>query len=219
MSYATASHWVDALSIAIVVAGIVALWTRSLGHLVLLLAVQSLFLAAAALVTGLATEETHIIVAAALVLAIKAVLLPGLLWLVVQRTAAPHQIQAYLGKKTGACIGIAVALVVARALGEQPFQTGIGAERVLSTSVSLMLIGLLIMVARRQGVAQIAGFLTLENGMALAGLAATYGMPLVVELGILFDLLFVVLVAFVYSRRIHAAFGSLDTQQLRGLRG
>lgn len=219
MSYATASQWVDAFSIAMIVAGIVALWTRSLGHLVLLLALQSVFLASAAFVTGLATRESHIIVAAVLVLAIKAVLLPGLLWLVVQRTAAPRRIQAYLGKKTGACIGIAVALSVARALGDQPFHTGIGAERVLSTSVSLMLIGLLIMVARRQGVAQIAGFLTLENGMSLAGLAATYGMPLVVELGILFDLLFVVLVAFVYSRRIHAAFGSLDTQQLRGLRG
>jgi len=219
MSYATASSWVDALSIAMVAASILALWTRSLGRLVLVLAVQSSLLAVAGLVTGIATGDAQVVVAAVVVLAVKAVILPGLLWVVIERTAPTHAVEAYLGSRTSAALGIAVALLLARLLAAQPFRTEIGADRVLATSVSLMVIGLMIMISRRQAVAQIAGFLALENGMALAALTATYGMPLAIELGVLFDLLIVVLVAFVYSRRIHAAFGSLDTQQLRKLRG
>jgi hydrogenase-4 component E len=59
----------------------------------------------------------------------------------------------------------------------------------------------------------------IENGMALAALTATYGMPLVVELGISLDLLSALFVAFAFAGRMHAIFGSLDTHHLRSLRG
>ena len=58
-----------------------------------------------------------------------------------------------------------------------------------------------------------------ENGIALTAFAMTYGMPLVVELGVLFDLLIAVVVAWVYARRMLDVFGSTSTDKLRSLRG
>jgi hydrogenase-4 component E len=86
-------------------------------------------------------------------------------------------------------------------------------------AVTIMLVGILIMVTHQQALSQVTGFLVIENGMALAALTATFGMPLVVEFGILLDLLLALFVAFAYVARMHVIFGSLHTKHLRSLRG
>jgi hydrogenase-4 component E len=135
------------------------------------------------------------------------------------RLQTSHDVQASIGQRTGVIIAIAVAVVFGRALDAGPFHTAIGAERVLSTAVTVMTIGMIVMVTHRQSLTQLVGFLMIENGMALAALTATYGMPLVIELGVFLDLLLAVYVVFVYSRRMHSIFGSLDTHELRTLKG
>ena len=82
-----------------------------------------------------------------------------------------------------------------------------------------MLTGLFLMMSRRKVLSLLIGLLVFENGLALAAFALTHGMPLVVELGVLFDLLIAVVVGWVYARRMLLAFGSLSTDELRSLRG
>ena len=219
MSYAFASSAIDVLSIAMLIAALGIVWTRSLGWALVLFGAQSLMLAAAALYAGLATGSPHIVAAAGLTAAVKVVATPLLLWFLLQRLPTSHDAQPSLGQRTGVAIAVLMALVFARALDAQPFHTAIGAERVLPTAVTVMLIGIQIMVTHRQALSQVIGFLVLENGMALAALTAIYGMPLVVEFGIFLDLLLAVFVAFVYTQRMHVIFGSLDTDRLRRLRG
>jgi len=74
-------------------------------------------------------------------------------------------------------------------------------------------------MSRRKALSLLIGLLVFENGLSLAAFALTYGMPLVVELGILFDLLIVIVVGWVYARRMLRVFGSLSTDELRSLRG
>ncbi len=219
MSYAFASSAIDVLSIAMLIMALGIVWTRSLGWALVLFGVQSMMLATAACYAGLATSSPHIIAAAGLTTVVKVVAAPTLLWLLLQRLPTSHDAQPSVGQRTGVAVAVLIALVFARTLHAQPFQTEIGAERVLPTAVTVMLIGIQIMVTHRQALSQVIGFLVLENGMALAGLTATYGMPLVVEFGIFLDLLLAVFVAFVYTQRMHVIFGSLDTDQLRRLRG
>lgn len=214
-----ASSAIDVLSLAMLVLAIGIVWTRSLGRAMLLLGVQSMMLATAAVYAGLATHSPHILAGAGLTLIFKVVAVPAILWVVLQRIHTSHDVQASVGQRTGAVIAVLLAVVFARALGGQPFHTAIGAERVLPTAVTVMVIGILVMVTHRQALAQIIGFLVLENGMALAALTATYGMPLVVEFGVFLDLLMAVVVVFVYTGRMHVIFGSLDTEHLRSLRG
>jgi len=219
MSHQFASSAIDVLSIGMLMAALAIVWARSLGWALVLFGAQSSMLAAAALYAGLATESSHIIAAAGLAAAVKVVVTPALLWWLLQRLPTSHDAQPSLGQRTGVFIAVLMALVFARALDAQPFHTAIGAARVLPTAVTVMLIGIQIMVTHRHALSQVIGFLVLENGMALAALTATYGMPLVVEFGSFLDLLLAVFVAFVYTQRMHVIFGSLDTEQLRSLRG
>ena len=144
-------------------------WTRSLGWALVLFGAQSLMLATAALYAGLATSSPHIIAAAGLTMALKVIATPMLLWLILQRLATSHDAQPSVGQRTGVALAILIALVFARTLDARPFHTAIGAERVLPTAVTVMLIGIQIMVTHRQALSQVIGFLVLENGMALAG--------------------------------------------------
>jgi hydrogenase-4 component E len=219
MSYEYASHVIDLIAVAMVVLAIVIVWARSIGLALFMLGLQSLLLAIAGLHAGLATESWHVVVGAGLTLVVKAVAAPVLLWLIVHRLQASHDVHAWLGQGWSAIAAIITALVLSRSLTADPFRTAIGAERVLPAAIAVILIGIQIMVTHRQALMQIVGFLVLENGMALAALTAFYGMPLVIELGIFLDLLLAVFVAFVYSQRMHETFDSLDTRHLRSLRG
>jgi hydrogenase-4 component E len=91
-------------------------------------------------------------------------------------------------------------------------------SRVLSVSIAMMLIGLFIMTTRKNAITQIVGLLTMENGVFLSGLSITYGMPLIVEVGIFFDILVAVLILGVFIFRINKTFESISIDSLRGLR-
>jgi hydrogenase-4 component E len=82
-----------------------------------------------------------------------------------------------------------------------------------------MLIGLFLMIGRRKALSQVIGLITMENGVYLAALVATYGLPLAVELGIFFDLLIGTLLMGVFVSRISDSFESIDIDRLRSLRG
>jgi hydrogenase-4 component E len=219
MSNDLASTLINDLATGMVIVAIGIVWSRSLGWALLLICLQSLLLAGAALCAALATHSSHIYIGASLTLVVKVLAAPTLLWLVLLKLPTSHDVQASIGQRTGVVLAIGLALLFGQSFDAGPFRTAIGADRVLPTAVTVMVIGLMVMVTHRQALTQIVGFLMIENGMALAALTATYGMPLVIEMGIFLDLLLAVFVAFVYSGRMHTIFGSLDTESLRTLKG
>jgi len=219
MSTEFASNAVDTLAVAMLIVAIALVASRSLGAALALFALQSAMLAAAGLCTGIATESAHVIAGAGLAFAVKAAITPAVLWILLTQTSVSNDVSATINRRTSVAFAVIAALAMARSLDAEPFHTAIGAERVLPTAVTVMVIGLQLMITSRQAVAQVIGFLVLENGMALAALTATYGMPLVVEFGILLDLLLAVSVVFIYTTRMHLIFGSLDTAHFRSLRG
>jgi hydrogenase-4 component E len=89
----------------------------------------------------------------------------------------------------------------------------------LPVSVAVTLIGLFVMVTRRQALMQVVGLVLLENAIFLAAVSLTYGMPLVVETGVLLDLMAGVVVLGLFVQRLEEALGEADTTQLTGLKG
>ena len=90
----------------------------------------------------------------------------------------------------------------------------------LAIAVTLLLTGFFLMFNRRKAITQVLGLLTVENGVMLAAVAlTTYGMPLVVELGIFFDVMVAVMVLGILVYRIRESFDSMDTSKLTQLRG
>jgi hydrogenase-4 component E len=86
-------------------------------------------------------------------------------------------------------------------------------------AISVFLIGFFMMLNRRKALTQVLALLTLENGMSLAAICLTYGMPLVVELGVFFDVLVAVMVLAILVYRIRETFESMDVSKMRRLRG
>lgn len=89
----------------------------------------------------------------------------------------------------------------------------------ITNSISVILIGLFFMISRRKAIGQIIGFLVIENGMFMTAILLTFGMPLIVEIGVFFDLLTAVLIMGFFVFRINEKFDSIDIDKLRNLKG
>jgi hydrogenase-4 component E len=88
----------------------------------------------------------------------------------------------------------------------------------LAVALATVMLGMLMMVTRRHAVTQILGFLAMENGLFFAATSATYGMPMVVELGVALDLLIAAFIFGIFFFHISTTFESLDVEQMAKLK-
>jgi hydrogenase-4 component E len=184
-----------------------------------LFALQSLFLAGIAAVVAYYHRASHVYVVAVLTLVGKVVFLPWLLAGQVRRIRIIQEIDPLLNAPTSMllCGGLTLlGYIVAR-----PFTTfeRLG-NNTLAIAITLVLTGFFLMFNRRKAITQVLALLTVENGVMLAAVAlTTYGMPLVVELGIFFDVMVAVMILGILVYRIRESFASMDTSKLSQLKG
>jgi hydrogenase-4 component E len=184
-----------------------------------LYAVQSLLLGVVALTLGLAEGHVDLLVTAGLTVALKALLIPWFLMRVIDRIGIHREIQPFLNVPSSilVCLGLtAVGYRVGAGLPEGKQEV---AHHVIGVALSMLLIGLFLMVTRKKAVSQILAMLTVENSVFLVALGATSGMPLLVELGISFDVILAVLVLGILVHRIVDRFESMDVSRLSKLKG
>jgi hydrogenase-4 component E len=212
---------IDILAAAILVTAFLVVSSRSLVFYIRLFALQSFFLGAVALLVVLGYGETHILIAAVLTIAIKAIAIPVVLSRVIERIHVRKEVDFSINIPASLllCGGMVILAdsVAHSILGAQRADAP-AVSRVLSVSIAMMLIGLFIMTTRKKAITQIVGLLTMENGVFLSGLSITYGMPLIVEVGIFFDILVAVLILGVFIFRINKTFESISIDSLRSLR-
>ncbi len=191
---------------------------RRLSACVDLFALQSVFLAATAALVAFLTDIRHIYVAAALTVVIKAVVIPRILKKVIVRLNVTRELQMNINIPAG--LLICGALVILAFFITQPIiPLGFLLTRdSLAIALAIVLIGFFTMIARKKAVTQVVGFLVMENGLFLGATAAAYGMPLIVELGVFFDVLVAGLIIGIYTHRIQGAFDSVDTSKLTVLK-
>jgi hydrogenase-4 component E len=215
----TAAELVDACAAAIVVLGVGLAVTRSIGRAIWLVAVQSVFTGVAALGVGLATESGHLVVGGLLAIAAKGLVVPLVLGSILRRSPVRRERHPLIGPRASLLAAVAIVFAASTAADGAFVGASVAAGRVLPAAIATVLTGLLIIMTRRKALSLVVGLLVFENGIALTAFSLTYGMPLVVELGVLFDLLIAIVVAWVYARRMLDVIGSTSTDQLRGLRG
>jgi hydrogenase-4 component E len=183
---------------------------------------QSFLLALIAGAIAWYNHAPHIYIAAGLTIVVKAVAVPILLERLVDRIEMEHEIEPIVNGPLSIVISGALTLV-AYIVGESFYhpeeQAASLGRNTLSVAISVFLIGFFMMLNRRKALTQVLALLTLENGVFLAAICLTYGMPLIVELGIFFDVLVAVLVLGILVFRIRESFESMDVSKLRRLRG
>jgi hydrogenase-4 component E len=192
---------------------------RSLEVGVLVLAAQSLLLGVAAIGVGAGRGSVELIAGGFATIAVRAVVLPLVVRRLVHATPVRHERRPYLSRRTSAFAAIVIVFVAGAAVGGVHGLPGGTSARALPAAVAEVLTGLLLIATRRKSISMVIGLLVFENGITLAALAMTAGMPLIVELGATFDLLIVLVVVQVHGRRMLETIGDLSTDSLRNLRG
>jgi hydrogenase-4 component E len=180
---------------------------------------QSLLLAIVATTIAISESRPELFVTAALTVVLKTILIPWFLMRTVDRIGIHREIEPFLNVPVSLLICLGLTVVGYRV------STGFeeGAQQVthhlIGVALSLLLIGLFLMVTRKKAITQILALLTVENAVFLVAVGVTTGMPLIVELGIAFDVMLAVLVLGILVQRIVGRFESMDVSRLSNLKG
>ena len=163
-------------------------------------------------------DAPHLYVTAAIALVFKAIIIPVALHRIIQQLGIHRQIETVVGIGLTMLAGmglVALAMVVMLRVtaAADPL-----AREDLAFALAVVLLGLLLMVTRRNAVSQVVGFMSLENGLVLAATGAK-GMPLVVEISVAFSILIAFIVIGIFLFRIRERFDSVDVQVLERYRG
>ncbi|HYL38050.1 MAG TPA: hypothetical protein VEV17_19190 [Bryobacteraceae bacterium] len=186
--------------------------------------VQSFLLALIAGAIAVFNHAPHLFIAAILTLLVKAIAVPIFLERLVDRIGIHQEIEPVINAPVSVviCGGLTLVGYIVAESFYQPEQTSGPAalgHNMLAVAVSLFLIGFFMIINRRTALTQVLALLSLENGLFLATISLTYGMPLIVELGVFFDVLLAVLVLAILVYRIRETFESMDVSRMRRLQG
>ena len=163
-------------------------------------------------------NAAHLYVTAALALALKALLIPMALRRIVRRLDIHREVETAVGIGMTMLVGVGlVALSIVLMLKVTAGFDPLGRQD-LAFALAVILLGLLIMVTRRNAVSQVVGFMSLENGLILAASGAR-GMPLVVEISIAFSVLIAFIVIGLFLFRIRERFDTVDLHTIHAYRG
>ncbi|WP_284155317.1 formate hydrogenlyase [Sulfuricystis multivorans] len=191
---------------------------RRVIHVIDLFALQGLALFLSTMVVAFKTGQTHLYYSAALTLSLKVLLLPWILHRLVRMLHIKREVEALINIPTTMLIGI-VLVVVAFNVALPIAQLSASVARgMLGIALATVLLAFLMMITRRKAITQVVGFLAMENGLFLAATSATYGMPMVVELGIALDVLIGVIILGVFFFQIRDQFDSLDIHHMEKLK-
>jgi hydrogenase-4 membrane subunit HyfE len=180
---------------------------------------NSISLGGIALLVAAATDARQIWVAAALALAIKGFLIPRLLQRALARRRVHAEAEPFISVPSSMLIAgalVAIAFSRTRALFGA---TDTILAACLPISVATALLGLFMMVTRPQALLMVVGLVILENAVFLAAISLTYGMPLVVGMGVLLDILVGVALLGLFAGRIDERFETADVTQLTSREG
>jgi hydrogenase-4 component E len=163
-------------------------------------------------------DAPHLYVTAALALVVKGSIIPMVLHRLVQRLGIHREVESSVGIGLTMLVGVGLfALSIVLMLRVTASIDPLGRQD-LAFALAVILLGLLMMVSRRNAVSQVVGFMSMENGLILAATGAR-GMPLVVEISVAFSIIIAFIVIGVFLFRIRERFDTLDVHALHGQRG
>ncbi len=163
-------------------------------------------------------DAPHLYITAGIALVFKAIIIPMALHRIIQRLGIHRQVETVVGIGPTMLAGMGlVSLSIVLMLRLTEVANAVARED-LAFSLSVLLLGLLMMITRRNAVSQVVGFMSLENGLILAATGAK-GMPLVVEISVAFSVLIAFIVIGVFLFRIRERFDSVDVAALDDFRG
>jgi hydrogenase-4 component E len=209
---------VDFVSVGILLTAVAMNALRRLESYVKMYTLNSWLLSLLIAVVAFMVNEAHLYAASTVTLLGKGILIPLFLRNIVKQMKVTHDVEPYISNALSLTVSGVLVAVVYASLREGIVVTGFS-RNVLQISIAVILIGLFIMITRKKALPQVIGLLFMENGLFLAGFSLTFGMPLIIELGVLFDMLMGVIILGIFAVQIKRAFTSSNLDRLTILKG
>jgi hydrogenase-4 component E len=203
---------------SLVLVSLLELYQDRLYALLNIYALHAVVLAASVAWQAFIQDAPHLYITATIALIFKAMVIPIALHRIIVRLGIHREIEKVVGVGITMLAGmalVALAMVVMLRVTQEADPL---AREDLAFALSVVLLGLLMMVTRRNAVSQVVGFMSLENGLVLAATGAK-GMPLVVEISVAFSILIAFIVIGIFLFRIRERFDTVDVQILNDFRG
>jgi len=160
----------------------------------------------------------HIFIATGISLALKVIVIPGFLFYIVNKTKVKTEVESVINYTLSLLISCGLILIAYYSMQSIIKFENAFMGHCLPVSLAITLLGFFVMIIRKKAITQILGLLAMEDGLFFAALSTSYGMPLIVELGVFFDILVSVIIMGIYVYRIKETFDSIDTDSLRELK-
>lgn len=212
----TIAQWIDLLMGLILIVTVLSSGFRRLNHLVRCWILQSLALSLVLALKGVESGEYHLLIAAVLTMLIKAVFIPYVMYRVINTLKVKREIEPFVPIPFSMIFsGLLVYLsyfmtsLIPGELGEL--------ARDLPIAISLILIGIFLMITRSKAITQMVGFLILENGIFIIEMGIS-GMGMLIEVGILFELMIGAIVMGIMMFNINKTFDTVNTSKLTTLK-
>jgi hydrogenase-4 component E len=210
--------WADAIIILVVLVNLKVLGSSRIVACIRLVAFQGIILGLLPLLAGISGLTLRMILAASVSTALKGLVFPWLLMRTVRDSGARREVHPIVGYTTSLLAGIAM-IGAALWMGHRlPLPASIGHSLVLPAAFFTVMVGLFMIVARKQAIMQVLGYLVMENGIYTFGMAISASQPLMVELGILLDVFMAVFVMGITIYHINREFDHIDTDRMSALK-
>ncbi len=191
---------------------------RRVMSLINLFGFQGLVLALSTTVVAVTTQQHHLYYSAGLTLLLKAMLLPWILHRLVRKLYVKWDVESLVNVPTTMLIGVVLVIIAFNVAQPISLLSHTISRGTLGIALAAVMLAFLMMITRTKAIPQVVGFLAMENGLFLAATSATYGMPMVVELGIALDVLVGVIILGVFFFQIRDQFDSLDIRHMEQLK-
>jgi hydrogenase-4 component E len=186
-------------------------------RLIFVFALQGFLLTLTTALAAYILKNPHLYISAVLTLMLKVIFIPWMLKREVIQTNMHRDIEALHNKTMVMMSGASLMVFSYYVLHPIVHTTAPVMLNALAVSLSVVLLGMLLMISHRQAIAHVVGFMSIENGLFFAAIIATKGMPMVVELGIAFDVLVAAVLFGIFFLHIRTSIDSLDVDLLNKL--
>ena len=218
MSVSLSGQLINLLAALLLLIAFAMLSQRRILSLINLFAWQGLVLAISTLVVAMSTQQQHLYYSAALTLVLKVIILPWILHRLIRKLNVKWDVETLINIPTTMLVGIMLVIFAFNLALPITQLAGTITRSTLGIAIAIVLLSFLMMLTRRKAIPQVIGFLAMENGLFFAATSATYGMPLVVELGIALDVLVGMFILGIFFFQIRETFDSLDLRHMEKLK-
>ena len=214
-----AASLVHFLGMMLLIASFWILTSSQIGMSIRAYATHSFLLAFITAVIAITNHVEHLLIPALLTLVLKTIVIPHVFFRIIRRLGIRKEVESYINIPFSLLLAVLLVFVSFYVTGDGKILKPVAFSEFIPLAVSTVFFGMLMMTTRKKAINQVLGLLLIENGLFLMAITMTFGMPLLVEMGIFFDVLVAVMIMGIFVFKIRDAFESIDADDMTVLKG